>query len=115
MTLAHPTKGASVSFRVVLRTRSVWKLVDDDCRYGTGTRRFACPRRKTSENVRRGARGQSQVQGSGTVASRRHLCRWCRKWSWLPVRARVSTPRDIGTPCSTGLVYPTWWYHRRGD
>src|SRR5258707_13935236 len=98
----------AVSSRVVLRTRRASKTSNDDCRFGSGSPRFAHPLRKTAEIVPRGARAQIQVRGSGTVASRPHVFPLCRTWSSLQVRARVSTPPDIGTPCSTALVYPTW-------
>src|SRR5882762_6298903 len=74
----------------------------------TWTWNWARPPRKTAEIVPQGARAQFQVQVSGTVASRPHSCQLRRTWSSLPVRARVSMPPDIGTPCSTVVVYSTW-------
>src|ERR1700676_5128710 len=92
----------------LFRTRRASKTSSDDCRYGTGSPRFACPLRKTPEIVPQGAPAQIQVQVSGTVVPRPHICQLCRTWSSLPVRARFYRPPDTGTPCSTAVVYPTW-------
>src|SRR6266478_7148803 len=82
----------------VFRTRGALKESSDDCRYGAGSPRFAPPRRQTAESVLQGARVQLQVQVSGRVVSGPHICQWHRTWSWLPVRAKVSTPLDTGKP-----------------